>query len=52
MSFSDYWEDATLNHLFGKAAYTAPTIYVGLSTTQPAEDGTGVTEPSAGGYAE
>ena len=51
MSFSDYWEDATLNHLFGKAVYTAPTIYVGLSTTQPSEDGTGVTEPSAGGYA-
>lgn len=51
MSFSDYWEDATLNHLFNKAVYTAPTIYVGLSSTAPADDGTGVTEPSGGGYA-
>lgn len=51
MSFSDYWEDATLNHLFNKAAYTAPTIYVGLSSTAPADDGTGVTEPLGGGYA-
>lgn len=56
MSFSNYTAQAMLNALFGKtssfgALATAPTIFVGLSSTAPAEDGTGITEPSAGGYA-
>lgn len=56
MSFSIYAAQALLNALFGKASAlgalaSAPTLYVGLSTTAPAEDGTGVTEPAGGGYA-
>jgi len=42
---------ALLNHLFGKATMTPPTIYVGLSSTTPTSDGTNITEPTEGGYA-
>lgn len=52
MSFSDYLENKLLDHVFGGTPYTAPAaVYVALSTTAPADDGTGVTEPAGGGYA-
>jgi hypothetical protein len=52
MSFSNYLELEILDHVWGNAAYTAPaTLYFGLSSTTPAEDGTNVTEPSSGSYA-
>lgn len=51
MSFFNYLENQVLDHVTGKLAYTKPTIYVGLSSTTPAEDGTNVTEPSTGSYA-
>lgn len=56
MSFSNRTAQALLNSLFGKtsnfgALATPPTIYVGLSSTTPGEDGTNVTEPSGGAYA-
>jgi hypothetical protein len=55
-SFSNRTAQAILNSLFGKtsnfgALASAPTIYVALSSTTPAEDGTNVTEPSGGSYA-
>ena len=50
-SFSNYWEDEILDHLFGKGAYTPPTIYVGLSTADPGDDGSGLSEPAGNGYA-
>ncbi len=50
-SFSDYWENEILDHLFGKSNYTPPTIYVGLSTADPGDDGAGLSEPSGNGYA-
>lgn len=50
-SFSNYWENEVLDHLFGKGAYTPPTIYVALSAADPGEDGSGVDEPDGGGYA-
>jgi len=50
-SFADYWEDEILDHLFGKGAYTPPTIYIGLSTVDPADDASGLAEPSGNGYA-
>ena len=50
-SFSDYWENKILDHIFGKGSYTPPTIYVGLSTADPGDDGTGLSEPSGNGYA-
>jgi len=50
-SFADYWENKILDHLFGKGSYTAPTIYVGLSTADPTDDSSGLSEPSGGSYA-
>ena len=50
-SFSDYWENEILDHLFGKGSYTPPTIYVGLSTADPGDDGAGLSEPTGNGYA-
>ena len=49
--FSDYWEDEVLDHLFGKGGYTAPTIYLALSTADPGDDGAGISEPRGDGYA-
>lgn len=51
MSFFNYLENNVLDHVVGKTAFTSPTVYVGLSSTTPAEDGTNVTEPSTGSYA-
>lgn len=52
MSFSDFWENAILNHIFGKSVYTPPeNIFVGFSTTDPGDDGSGLFEPSGSGYA-
>jgi hypothetical protein len=51
MSFSNYLETEILDHVFAGNAYTAPaTIYVGLFTSNPDEDGSG-TEVSGGAYA-
>lgn len=51
MSFSNYLETELLDHVFANAAYTSPTtVYVGLFTTNPDEDGSG-TEVSGGSYA-
>ena len=51
MSFSNYLETEILDHVFGGAAYTAPsTLYLALHTANPAEDGSG-TEVSTSGTA-
>jgi hypothetical protein len=50
-SFSDYWENAVLNHLFGKGSYMPSTVFIGLSTSNPGEDGSGLNEPSGNNYA-
>lgn len=50
MSFSNYLETELLDHVFAGNAYTSPsTVYVGLFTSNPAEDGSG-TEVSGGSY--
>lgn len=52
MPFSTSVDNALLDHLCGKAVWTAPAaIYVGLSSTTPTKAGANVTEPSGGGYA-
>ena len=52
MAFSNYLQEALLDLVFGDQAWTVPaTLYVGLSSTAPAADGTGITEPSGGAYA-
>ena len=49
--FSDYLENAVLDHVFGGTAYTAPsTLFVGLFTSAPSDSGGG-TECSGGSYA-
>lgn len=51
-SFGDFLENELLDHVWGNAAYTAPaTLYLALSTTDPTDDGSGITEPSGGSYA-
>ncbi len=50
-SFSDHWENEILDHIFGKGSYTPPTIYVGLSTADPLDNGSGLSEPNGNGYA-
>lgn len=52
-SFSDYAENAILDHVTGKTAFTKPTAYVGLKTADPTDDNSGGTEPTiaTGGYA-
>ena len=51
-SFGNFWENKILDHIFGKASYTAPAnIFIAVSTTKPADDGTNVTEPVGNGYA-
>lgn len=50
-SFSDYLENALLNHVFRNTALTAPTtVYLALYTTAPTDAGGG-TQVSGGGYA-
>lgn len=50
-TFTDYWENKILNHVFGKGDYAPPTIYVGLSTADPLDNASGLSEPSGNGYA-
>jgi hypothetical protein len=51
-SFTDYLENELLDHVWGGADYSRPaTLYVALSTTTIADDGTNQTEPSGGSYA-
>ncbi len=53
MSYTNFLEHASLDHVFGGTTFTASgTLYVALSTTTPLEDGTSFTEPStSSGYA-
>ena len=46
-SFCDYLEKEVLDHIFGAGTrdFTSPTnIFVGLSSTDPTDDGSGITE--------
>jgi len=51
MSFSDYAEGKVLDHVFGKTAFTQPTLYLGVSTADPLDDNSGIAEPVGNGYA-
>ena len=50
-SFSNYWENSILNHVFGKSNYFLPKVYVGLLSAEPNEDGSSVHKPDYPGYA-
>jgi len=47
----NYLAHKLLDLAFRNQAYSAPTIYIGLSTTVPNDDGTNITEPGSGNYA-
>lgn len=52
MSFTDYLENELLDHVLGGADFPRPaTVYIGLSTSTPNDDGTNFTEPVGDGYA-
>jgi len=52
LSFSNDWENEILDHLLLTGAYSSPAhIYIGLSTANPTEDGSGIAEPGGGSYA-
>ena len=52
MSKSNYLENAVLNHILRNTALSSPAaVYVGLSTADPTEDGSGLAEPVGNGYA-
>jgi hypothetical protein len=48
---SVYLTNQILGHVFGKATYSPPIIYVALSLTDPLVDGSGLSEPVGGSYA-
>lgn len=51
-SLNDYTEKKVLDHLLKTASYSPPgTVYLGLSTADPTEDGSGFTNPTYTGYA-
>lgn len=56
MAWTQYAAQALNNSFFGKtsnfgALASAPTLYFGVSSTDPTGDGSGITEPSGGAYA-
>lgn len=51
MPATTFLANQILNYNIGQTGYTLPSnFYIGLSTTQPNANGTGITEPTGGGY--
>jgi hypothetical protein len=52
-NISDYLANKVTDHIHGKAAFTMPQVFIGLSTTLPTAAGGNITEPTigTGGYA-
>jgi len=48
--FSDYWENEVMNHTMGKSSIKSPSVYIGLSTSEPNDDGSGLNEPDSNSY--
>lgn len=49
-NFTPYFRDNIFGTVFGLSSYSPPSLYLGLSTTDPLSDGSGITEPVGGGY--
>lgn len=47
---STYAANKILELLVGKTAFATPTATIGLSTANPLDDGSGISEPSGNGY--
>jgi len=50
-SLSNYAENKILDHLVGKTSFTMPVAWIALSTADPTDDASGISEPSGNGYA-
>lgn len=50
-AISTHLANELLDHVFLTGAYSAPSIYVALSTANPGDDGSGLAEPSGNNYA-
>lgn len=51
MSSTDAYANSYLDVVLGTSALLGATVYIGLLLATPNPDGTGVVEPSGGGYA-
>lgn len=49
--FSDYWENLILQHIFNISSGVTTNLYLGLSSQDPLDDASGVSEPPGKGYA-
>lgn len=50
MSMTDSFANTFLDSLLGSSTLLGGTVYIGLLLLEPAPDGSGVSEPSGGGY--
>lgn len=51
MGFSDAWENMILKHRFNIQGYATSELWAGLSSSDPLDDSSGVSEPASGkGY--
>ena len=48
--FSNYWENEVINHTIGKSSIKSPSVYIGLSSSEPNDDGSGLNEPDSSSY--
>ena len=48
--FSNYWENEVINHTMGKSSIKSPSVYIGLSTSEPNDDGSGLNESDSNSY--
>lgn len=51
LSATKFLQKSALDHLLGIASWTMPATYLGLSTSNPGEDGSITGEPTGGSYA-
>ena len=49
--FSNYWENEVMNYTMGKSSIKSPSVYIGLLTSEPNDDGSGLNEPACASYA-
>ncbi len=48
--FTDYLKDKIISHIFGRAVYSPPNLYLALSSSPPGQDGDNFSEPAGSGY--
>jgi hypothetical protein len=51
MGFGDAWEKMIMSHRFNIQSYATSELWVGLSSQDPLDDASGVSEPPGKGYA-